>query len=272
MPGRPAAGRAADAARPSPRQREVWAALDEVCDPELDEPVTEMGFVEAVSVAGGRVEVAFRLPTYWCSPNFAFLMAEGIRGAVLALPWAAEVGVRLQDHLCAEEIDGAVNGGRSFAHAFALREGGGDLAELRETFERKAFQRRQEAVLTGLAALGHGPADLAAMTLGGLDAARLDEPEARRQRRRYRALLTSRGLAAAAHDHAFPDPDGAPLTVAGHAARMGAPRAVRINMEFGGALCRGLAESRYKEVVRVDGEPTLVDFLLDRVPPRARGA
>jgi hypothetical protein len=39
-------------------------------------------------------------------------------------------------------------------------------------------------------------------------------------------------------------------------------------MEFGGALCRGLKESRYKEVVQVDGEPTLVDFLLERVPPR----
>ena len=50
---------------------------------------------------------------------------------------------------------------------------------------------------------------------------------------------------------------------------MSALRAVRINMEFGGALCRGLKESRYKEVVKIDGDPTLVDFILDRVPPGA---
>ena len=66
-------------------------------DPELDEPVTDMGFVEAVSVTGraaGAVQVSFRLPTYWCSPNFAFLMADDIkragRGSALgrARPWS----------------------------------------------------------------------------------------------------------------------------------------------------------------------------------------
>jgi metal-sulfur cluster biosynthetic enzyme len=42
----------------SAREREVRARLDLVCDPELDEPITEMGFVEAVAIAGDRVEVA----------------------------------------------------------------------------------------------------------------------------------------------------------------------------------------------------------------------
>ena len=61
------------------RLGEIWARLDEVPDPELDEPITAMGFVELVTLGeGDRVEVDFRLPTYWCSPNFAFLMAEGI--------------------------------------------------------------------------------------------------------------------------------------------------------------------------------------------------
>src|SRR5690606_9064837 len=54
---------------------EVWARLDRVTDPELDDPITDMGFVEAVSVTGAEVSITFRLPTYWCSPNFAFLMA-----------------------------------------------------------------------------------------------------------------------------------------------------------------------------------------------------
>ena len=46
-------------------------------------------------------------------------------------------------------------------------------------------------------------------------------------------------------------------------------RGVRINMEFNGALCRGSSDARYKEAGVVDGEPTLVDFIMDRVPARA---
>ena len=76
---------------------DVWARLDLVMDPELDEPVTDMGFIEAVSITGpasmqdnSTVDVSFRLPTYWCSPNFAFLMAEDI---------AKERGVQLTDDI-----------------------------------------------------------------------------------------------------------------------------------------------------------------------------
>jgi metal-sulfur cluster biosynthetic enzyme len=257
----------------SPRQRAVWQRLDRVADPELDEMVTELGFIEAVTVADdGAVRVTFRLPTYWCSPNFAFLMAEGIRREVSALPWVRSVEVRLEDHLCAEEMNAAVNAGRSFADAFALREDGGDLAEVRETFERKAFQRRQEAVLLALGGLGFAPAELAAMTLGQLDRVALDDPAAAHQRTRYREVLTGRGLAARPADPAFPDLAGRPLTEAGWAARMGELRAVRINMEFGSALCRSLGRTRYKEAVMVDGEPTLVDFIAGRPPaPAAAG-
>ena len=252
----------------SPRLREVWDRLDRVCDPELDEPITSMGFVETVAVDGDLVRVFFRLPTYWCSPNFAFLMAEGIQTEVSALPWVARVRVRLEDHLCADELNAAVNEGRSFSEAFALHEEGGDLAAVKEKFDRKAFQRRQEAVIAGLRATGLGAAELAAMTLRDLDACVFDDPEARQQQGRYRDILLGRGLAAAPGDPAFPDLDGQPLTVATFAERMHELRAVRINMEFGGALCRGLLDSRYKEVVHVDGEPTLVDFVLGRVPER----
>lgn len=253
----------------TPRLRDVWARLDLVNDPELDEALTDLGFIEAVSVGDeGDVLVCFRLPTYWCSPNFAFLMAESIRREVGALPWVARVSVRLEDHMCAEEMNEAVNHGRSFADAMALQPEYADLADVKEKFDGKAFQRRQEAVLLALRASGHAPEQVAAMTLGQLDLLDFSDPEGARQLPRYRAILTQRDLASGPGDHAFPDLDGHPLTVAGYSTRMGALRAVRINMEFGGALCRGLKESRYKEVVQIDGEPTLVDFLLERVPPR----
>ena len=65
------------------REKELWRCLGEVNDPELDEPITEMGFVErAVMTGDGSVEIDFRLPTYWCSPNFAFLMLDGVRKAL----------------------------------------------------------------------------------------------------------------------------------------------------------------------------------------------
>jgi hypothetical protein len=57
----------------------------------------------------------------------------------------------------------------------------------------------------------------------------------------------------------------APEALGAHLADL---RSVRINMEFNGALCRGLKTTRYKELEVVDGEPTLVDFILDRVPPQ----
>lgn len=249
--------------------REVWARLDEVFDPELDEPITDLGFVEAVAVAGATVRVSFRLPTYWCSPNFAFLMAEGIHREVSALPWVDTVLVSLEDHLCAEELNAAVNAGRDFKAAFADQADGGNLDEVRETFERKAHQRRQETVIRGLQAQGRSPEEIAAMTLGDLRAIGFPDPERSLQLRRYLAILADRGTAVHGDHPAFPDPDGRPLTAEGFGERMRALRGVRINMEFGSALCRGLKQHRYKEHVSIDGEPTLVDFILDRVPPHA---
>jgi metal-sulfur cluster biosynthetic enzyme len=255
----------------APKTRAVWDRLAEVMDPELDESITELGFVETVSVSeSNEVKVSFRLPTFWCSPNFAFLMAQGIREEVGSLPWVQGIEVQLHDHMCADEMNAAVNAGRSFSEAFALPPEFGDLAEVKEKFEGKAFQRRQEAVLVGLQQKGFTPAQVAAMTLGQLDLVSFDDPATARQQSRYRTVLTARGLAKAADDHAFPDLDGTPLSEETHPARLEALRAVRINMEFGGALCRGLKQTRYKEVVRLGGQPALCDPQADRVPPRAK--
>ena len=82
------------------RTAEVWARLESVIDPELDESVTELGFVTGVEVdVGGDVKVDFRLPTYWCAANFAFLMADDMRIAVAALPWVEKVTVGLGEHM-----------------------------------------------------------------------------------------------------------------------------------------------------------------------------
>ena len=67
----------------------VLRALDEVIDPELDEPITTLRFVSSVEIDDGAVEVRLRLPTPQCAPNFAFLMAADASAAVRRLPGSA---------------------------------------------------------------------------------------------------------------------------------------------------------------------------------------
>jgi metal-sulfur cluster biosynthetic enzyme len=254
----------ASAMDPKRREAEVWDCLGRVIDPELDEPITDLGFVKGVTVSTlDEVEIAFRLPTYWCSPNFAFLMTEDIHREVSSLAWAARVTVRLEDHMWGEEIAAGVNEGRSFAAIFGDLADGRSLDDLREKFASKAFQRRQEAVLQGLREQGHADATIVVMDLAALDATDLGG-EAARQRPRYRALLLERGLAVRPGDLAFRRLTGEPLRAGGLGDYLAELRGVRINMEFNGALCRGLARARYRE--RAPGEePTLVDFMLGPV-------
>ena len=134
------------------RTAEVWRALDTVLDPELDEPVTSLRFVTQVAVDGDAVAVDFRLPTYWCSPNFAWIMAEDMRDALRALPWAKAVTVTLADHLFAAKINAAVNEGAGFGEAFA--DAHGDLTELRATFRRKAYLGRMATLIDTLRVAG----------------------------------------------------------------------------------------------------------------------
>ena len=79
-----------------------------VHDPELDEPVTTMGFIKAVTLKGSTAEITFRLPTFWCSANFAFLMASDMREAVEGLAFINEARVRLVDHFAARKINRGV--------------------------------------------------------------------------------------------------------------------------------------------------------------------
>jgi len=132
------------------RVSQVLARLDRVNDPELDEPVTTLGFVSGVTVGDdGGVQVGFRLPTYWCAANFAFLMADDMRLEVGRLPWVSGVSVVLGEHMYADTINAAMARGQSFQEAFAA-EADGNLDAVRRIFEVKAFQRRQMALLDHL--------------------------------------------------------------------------------------------------------------------------
>jgi metal-sulfur cluster biosynthetic enzyme len=225
------------------RTSEIWDRLHHVTDPELDESVTDLGFVTSVEVdAMDRVHIQFRLPTYWCAANFAFMMADDMRSAVTALPWVRGVRVVLGEHMYADKINRGIEQGLSFQETFGS-EATGDLGEVRRTFLLKAFQRRQEAVLNHLMAQGYRPEQLVNMILAELQALPVDE-EAQGLVRRY---LDRRDIVGASSPSAlaFMSAEGRCLQPEGFEVYVKSLRRVRVNAEFNGALCRGLLSARF---------------------------
>jgi metal-sulfur cluster biosynthetic enzyme len=232
------------------RSAQVWAQLQSVTDPELDEPVTELGFVTRVDVdAGGGVQIGFRLPTYWCAANFAYLMADDMRRAVVGLPWVTKITVGLGEHMYADAINRGVAAALSFRDTFG-DEASGELEEVRRTFLIKAFQRRQEALLASLLKHGLEPAVAVRMKVaelaelpGHLASPRLVE---RYLERRF-VVACHASDAARANEPAFVDSSGASLDADGLPGYLRALRRIGVNAEFNGALCRGLLAARYAD-------------------------
>ncbi|MEO5709339.1 MAG: iron-sulfur cluster assembly protein [Nocardioidaceae bacterium] len=216
----------------------VERALDEVRDPELDEPVTTLGFVASCEVSeDGVVSVHLRLPTYFCAPNFAFLMVADAYDAVGAVPGVNRAVVVLDDHFASDVINQGVAARAGFADSFgSLAQGG--LETLRADFLRKAVLAGTDRVCRPLMAQGVSTERLARMTLGEVPAS----PDLDRLRTRRREV----GL---------PDGDDAPLLVdvtSGSRVadddlrlHLGRARLTRVNIEANGGVCRGMLRSRY---------------------------
>jgi metal-sulfur cluster biosynthetic enzyme len=225
------------------RQAEVWACLQAVTDPELDESVTELNFVTRADVdSDNRVHIEFRLPTYWCAANFSFLMADDMRRAVGALEWVEGVSVVLGEHMYADQINAGLAKELSFQETFGT-EADGSLDELRQTFLVKAFQRRQAALLNHLAGTGRPPETVVNLTLAELESLPGDD-EGEKLVRRY---LERRAVVGPVRPDAlaFIDAEGAPLKADSLSAYVSNLRRVGVNAEFNSALCRGLLSVRF---------------------------
>ena len=122
----------------SPAAGHALAALATVRDPELDEPITSLGFVTACTVsADGDARVRLRLPTYFCAPNFAFLMVADAYDAVTGVPGVRSTEVVLEDHFASDAINGGVAARAGFAASFD-GEAVSELHGLRADFLHKA--------------------------------------------------------------------------------------------------------------------------------------
>jgi metal-sulfur cluster biosynthetic enzyme len=205
----------------------VLEQLGTVYDPELDEPITTLGFVgSCVVTEAGDVSVRLRLPTPQCAPNFAFLMAADARAAVDRVPGLGRVEIELEDHYTGEEINSAVAGGRGFSDAFP-GETRGELDALRALFQRKALVARQGRLLASVA----DPASARLGELSGPDAVRVRE---------LRAAL---GYDASDDAPAFVTGDGQPVADFARFRRMASLTA--LSLETNGGMCRDLLRVRY---------------------------
>jgi metal-sulfur cluster biosynthetic enzyme len=212
---------------------EVLDALSGVRDPELDEPVTALGFVSNLEIEGEAVSVRLRLPTFFCAPNFAYLMVADAREAVLSVPGVRRVSVVLDDHYASEEL----NAGGAFDEAFPDETEGPDLEELRTVFRRKSFVSRQEQLCRALLSEGRSPLELAAMRLGDLPPSQnLDK---------YLERRSELGLDVSEGAPLVVDPDGNRIPEEAVVQHLRFARTVRVSIEGNAELCRGLLETRY---------------------------
>ena len=143
----------------------ILERLNEVLDPELDESIVKLGFVRSIVQRGAHVHVVLALPTSWCAITFAYIMAEDIRHALLGFAGIKQATIGLLDHCTAEEIEAAVNTGKTFPDAFP-QEAPEGLNALRMIFLRKGYLVRQERLLRTLREAGCSAATICALRQG----------------------------------------------------------------------------------------------------------
>jgi metal-sulfur cluster biosynthetic enzyme len=226
------------------RHDEAYAALSGVVDPELDEPITDLGFVRSLEVDGdptrADVVVHLRLPTSFCAPNFAYLMASDAKDVLTGLAWTGRVVVELDDHHDSEIINRGLAADAGYRGTF-LHEAEQDLEELRTTFRRKAHTAAMERCLTALlrADPDRQVDSLGTVTLADLPA----DAHADALRRRRDALgLPDDPAALVLVDHAgngYP-PEEVPMTLR-------RARSTRISIDGNAHFCRGLLATRYPD-------------------------
>jgi metal-sulfur cluster biosynthetic enzyme len=232
-------------------RKEVLDALSGVRDPELDEPITELDFVSELAVEGAAVSVRLRLPTYFCAPNFAYLMVADAKEAVLSVPGVRRASVLLEDHYASEELNTSINAGGGFDDAFPGETQGPDLDDLRATFRRKSFVSRQERLCRALLAQGGTPEALAEMKRG-------DVPPSG-ELGKYLERRSELGLDVSPAAPLVVDPDGRRVPEEAVVEHLRFARTVRVSIEGNAGLCRGLLETRYGGVgQRVEKEETTV--------------
>ena len=237
----------------------ILECLDRVLDPELDDSILKLGFVESVEMDESRLTVALRLPTYWCAPNFSYLMADDVRRSLLTIDPIHDVTVRLIDHFAAEEIAAGVNTGKSFVDTFP-EEALENLGEMRALFLRKVFFKRQERLLRNLREVGMSFAEIARLKIGDMGVTNGSHDggcEAKESEllERYLERRSDLGLNCEPASPLMTDLRDQPLATEEMEKHFIHARTVRVALDANGALCSTLLAARQGE--RRDESPEI---------------
>ncbi|CAN5863855.1 iron-sulfur cluster assembly protein [soil metagenome] len=220
-----------------PTRETVLDALSGVRDPELDEPITDLGFVSELQIEGDAVGVRLRLPTYFCAPNFAYLMVADAKEAALSVTGVERATVVLDEHYASDELNHNLNADGDFDDAFPGETEGPDLDELRTTFRRKAFVSRQEQLCRTLLSNGRTPQELYGVRLGDV------RPSGDFDK--YLERRAELGLSISPEAPLVVDPDGNAVPEAAVVQHLRFARTVKVSIEGNAGLCRGLLKTRY---------------------------
>lgn len=240
-----------------PSRTDVRERLDRVVDPELDRSIVELDYVDRIEIDEGTVEVRFTLPTAWCSPAFAWMMATDARDEIDDLPDTDSVTIRLQDHMHEEEITQGVNDGKSFESMFPDADGG--VREVRAMLDEKArFARQHEAVAACLDA-GLEPEQIVELHRRDVD---LEAGQAVVSIRdihvvvdgdaiaEYLKRARASGQVSSDDDRLFLTADGNPIPLERFDMIQKRTRLAGVNMNGQGAVCDALNESRRAKLDR----------------------
>ncbi|WP_231182909.1 iron-sulfur cluster assembly protein [Haladaptatus sp. DYF46] len=257
-----------------PTRAAVRSALDAVTDPELDRSIVELDYIDDIEIESGErdesddpekpgahVGVTFTLPTAWCSPAFAWMMALDGREAVEAISGVARCEMYLNDHMHAQEVTGGVNGGRDFDETFPDADGG--LEATRATLDSKARLARQYVAVEALLAASVTHEQIAVLsredvnflpggeyaTVGVRDGALAVVVDAD-PLVRYLEKGTQVGCFADGDGRLFRTPEGDPIDPDRAELVHRRARLARVNMDGQGGVCDALHEARRSESAR----------------------
>ncbi|TKX59929.1 iron-sulfur cluster assembly protein [Halorubrum sp. SS5] len=234
------------------RTAAVKNRLDRVEDPELARSIVALDYIDAIEIDGDRVEVRFTLPTAWCSPAFAWMMATDARDEVESLDWVEESRIELCDHMHGAEITAGVNARDTFGATFP--DADGDVAAVRASIADKARVSTQREAITALLDAGVDPEQVVALdrsdvevagdeahvALDGLSVVVDAEPIAD-----YLDRVEASGHVGAPDDTLFLTPEGDPIPADRLDVVQKRSRLASVNMGGQGAVCDALHRARH---------------------------
>ncbi len=241
----------------------VLRALSTVTDPELDEPITDLGFVKDLAISeDGRVSLDLVTSTFWCSPNFVYLMLEEARDVVSKVPGVREMHVHLGGHHDSDRINDGINSGKSFSECYEA-EANGNLVELNRMIRTRALRSRLSAMAAALLRGGIAHEDLLDLSredvvsdgemvvvLSRGESCKITEPADVRRVARYLTFLD--GIGHLSGPLVIWDLERSAPRLDELTSMLALSRSAKSNFSFNAELCRALLSARMNR----DADPT----------------